>query len=94
MALVSDDFDQVMRLAVNHSGDADSTGAIAGNLMGAMIGLEAIDDSWLKPLELKSAIEQMADDLLDFTYWPIGEDGLSEEEKAWVERIEARYPGV
>ena len=38
-ALVAqDDFARAVRLAVNHSGDTDSTGAIAGNLVGLMAG--------------------------------------------------------
>ena len=36
------DFQQALRLAVNHSGDSDSTGAIAGNILGAYLGLAEI----------------------------------------------------
>lgn len=47
-----DDFSEAVIAAVNHSGDADSTGAIAGNIMGAWLGLAAIDTCWTDDLEL------------------------------------------
>ena len=34
------DFQEALRIAVNHSGDSDSTGAIAGNILGAWLGLK------------------------------------------------------
>ena len=58
-----DDFAQGVRLAVNHGGDSDSTGAIAGNLLGALLGKDAIPSRWLDPLELRREIETIADDL-------------------------------
>lgn len=63
-AMVARDFDHGVTLAVNHSGDSDSTGAITGNLLGAAWGIEAIDARWLGPLELREELEQLADDLL------------------------------
>jgi hypothetical protein len=60
-------------LAVNLTGDSDSTGAIAGNLLGALHGIDAIPRRWLEPLELRGAIEEMADDLLSWPQWPIWE---------------------
>jgi ADP-ribosyl-[dinitrogen reductase] hydrolase len=63
-ALVADgDFAAGVRLAVNHGGDSDSTGAIAGNLLGALLGTPAIPVEWLDRLELRSEIETLADDL-------------------------------
>ena len=41
-ALVAEDFAHGVLLAVNHSGDSDSTGAIAGNLLGAALGTGGI----------------------------------------------------
>jgi ADP-ribosyl-[dinitrogen reductase] hydrolase len=49
--------------AVAHSGDSDSTGAVAGNLLGAMHGLEALPQPWLDDLELRSEIDWIARDL-------------------------------
>ena len=51
-------------LSVNHSGDSDSTGAITGNLLGALLGKEAIPMNWLTDLEMKEVIEELALDLL------------------------------
>ena len=58
------DFAAGVRLAVNHDGDSDSTGAIAGNILGALLGEEAIPRGWLADLELRHEIEALADDLV------------------------------
>jgi ADP-ribosylglycohydrolase len=57
------DLEAALVLAANHSGDTDSTAAITGNLMGALLGRDAIPARWLDPLELRDAIEQLAADL-------------------------------
>jgi ADP-ribosylglycohydrolase len=44
-------------------GDSDSTGAIAGSLMGAHLGEGAIPQRWLAELELRAAIERPAIEL-------------------------------
>jgi ADP-ribosylglycohydrolase len=63
-ALVSQgDFALGVLLAVNHSGDSDSTGAITGNLLGLMLGARAIPEKWLAELELRAEIEAVAGDL-------------------------------
>ena len=49
--------------AVNHNGDSDSTGAVTGNILGALLGYAAIDEKWKKNLELADVILEMADDL-------------------------------
>jgi ADP-ribosylglycohydrolase len=58
-----DDFARGVLLAVNHSGDSDSTGAITGHLLGLMLGVGAIPEKWLAELELRAEIESMAGDL-------------------------------
>ena len=45
------------RAAVNHSGDSDSTGAVAGTIIGVQSGIEGIPDEWLAGLEMKDLIE-------------------------------------
>ena len=57
------DFRRGVRLAVNHSGDSDSTGAIAGNLLGAICGEAGLPADWVGPLEAREAIVQVAEDL-------------------------------
>ena len=46
--------------AVNHSGDSDSTGAIAGNILGAWLGAEALPEDWIEKLELTELIYEQA----------------------------------
>ncbi|SOB74903.1 ADP-ribosylglycohydrolase [Marinobacter sp. LV10R510-11A] len=65
-ALVAESFEQAIVLAVNHDGDSDSTGAITGNILGTMLGVNVIPQRWLKPLELKPVIEAVAEDLWNF----------------------------
>jgi ADP-ribosylglycohydrolase len=63
-ALVSTDLADGLRLAVNHSGDSDSTGAICGNILGARDGIAALPQPWLRELELRDVIEELTGDLL------------------------------
>jgi ADP-ribosyl-[dinitrogen reductase] hydrolase len=49
--------------AVDHSGDSDSTGAIAGNIAGTLYGQTAIPAGWLEQLELRAEITRIAGDL-------------------------------
>lgn len=58
-----DDFAAGIIAAVNHSGDSDSTGAVTGNILGALLGYKAIPDQWKTDLELSDVILEMADDL-------------------------------
>ena len=58
------DLPRALLLAVNHSGDSDSTGAIAGNILGAFLGREALPREWLGRLELAREIGEVAADLL------------------------------
>ncbi len=58
-----DNFSKGVAAAVNHSGDSDSTGAVTGNILGAWLGLEGIEEKWLRDLELRELILTMADSL-------------------------------
>ncbi|WP_342775257.1 ADP-ribosylglycohydrolase family protein [Nocardia yunnanensis] len=51
-------------LAVNHSGDSDSTGAVCGALLGTRLGVGAIPKPWRDRLDAASAIERLAADFL------------------------------
>ena len=65
-ALVAgEDFKKGVLLAVNHSGDSDSTGSITGNILGALHGIDVIPENWILNLELKGLIEEIAVDLFD-----------------------------
>ncbi len=52
--------------AVNHNGDSDSTGAIAGNILGAYLGLSAIDadGSIINKLEAYDVMYEISQDLV------------------------------
>ncbi len=50
-------------LAVNLGDDADTTGAVYGQLAGAFYGEHQIPAEWLSKLALRKLIEKMADDL-------------------------------
>ena len=94
-AMRGDSFEEGVTLAVNLTGDSDPTGAIAGNLLGALHGVEAIPRRWLEPLELREVITAVADDLLSWPQWKVGEpppqDADARRERAyWVDR----YPGA
>jgi ADP-ribosylglycohydrolase len=88
-ALVADTFGEGVLMAVNHDGDSDSTGSIAGNLLGTLLGVQAIPQEWLEPLELRDVITELAEDLYGFVDWDIGEKGGDEELR---QRVLAKYP--
>ena len=56
-------FEKALKMAVNHSGDSDSTGAIVGNILGAHLGVENIPEKWRNATELSGELEQLATDL-------------------------------
>ena len=78
-ALVAEDFRHGVTLAVNHSGDSDSTGAITGNLLGLISASGELPQEWLAELELRAEIEQLAADLTS---------GPDDPGRSWE-----RYPG-
>lgn len=62
----TDDFRDCLVDVVNRGGDADTTGAIAGMLAGAMYGMEQIPIPWLKRLDtnVRQSCEDQAQTLL------------------------------
>ena len=77
------DFSKGIIASVNHGGDSDSTGAVTGNILGAVVGYDAIDEKWKKNLELHDVILEVADDLChgcqmsDFSHYT---------DEAWVSK--------
>lgn len=57
------DFNACLICAVNHGGDSDSTGAVAGNIIGAILGYDAIPNYLKDNIQLKELILSMADKL-------------------------------
>jgi ADP-ribosylglycohydrolase len=70
-ALIAPTFEEGVVMAVNHGGDSDSTGAIAGNLLGAIHGVDAIPKRWCRDVELGDLVLQIADDLCDAPDWTV-----------------------
>ena len=62
-ALAAESVEDALSLAVTHSGDSDSTGAIVGNLLGAARGAAALPPRWVAPLEFGDGLVTIADDL-------------------------------
>jgi len=62
-ALAARSFEEGVITSVNHSGDSDSTGLIAGHLLGAHFGPAVIPARWFEQLELREVIVQMAEDI-------------------------------
>ncbi|MGW1679571.1 type VII secretion system-associated protein [Saccharopolyspora sp. NPDC002376] len=83
-ALSTDSIAAALMVAVNHSGDSDSTAAICGNIVGARYGAPALPGVWLRDLKQREVVEALAKDgLLEFGPTPPSGD-------AW----EARYPAA
>lgn len=57
------DFDAAMITAVNHSGRSSAVGAIAGCMLGAILGDEALPEFYLESLEAAPFLTELADDL-------------------------------
>jgi ADP-ribosyl-[dinitrogen reductase] hydrolase len=63
----SDSFREGALRAVNLGDDADTTGAIYGQLAGAYYGVNAIPQNWIEPLALRELISEKAVALFDFS---------------------------
>lgn len=63
----TEDFESCLIDAVNRGGDADTTGAIAGMLAGAIYGVDAIPARWLSALDpqVHSACRHQAQELIE-----------------------------
>jgi ADP-ribosyl-[dinitrogen reductase] hydrolase len=69
-ALVADGFSHGVLLAVNHGGDSDTTGTLTGQLLGTMVGRQALPARWLSGLELRDEIGHLTQDLYDRYHLP------------------------
>jgi len=83
-ALAAESLEDGIIMAVNHSGDSDSTGMIAGNVLGLIYGPQAIPERWLEELELRDVITQVALDLVDIP---------ARYETGGEAELRRRYPG-
>lgn len=67
-SLVSWTFENAVLLAVNHGGDSDSTGSLTGNIMGTLLGINAIPQRWVAQVELRAELERLGLDLYERFY--------------------------
>nr|WP_110036864.1 ADP-ribosylglycohydrolase family protein [Nocardia neocaledoniensis] len=49
-------------LSVNHSGDSDATGSLAGSLLGARYGHTALPRRWARTVDARPALDRLATD--------------------------------
>lgn len=59
------DFKKALIASVNHRGDSDSTGAVTGNILGAVLGYQSLPKEFLEDLELKETILKVAQELFE-----------------------------
>ena len=57
------DFDSAMIVAANHSGRSAAVGCVAGAILGARCGEEALPDFYMESLEISTTLMELADDL-------------------------------
>lgn len=81
-----DNFEDVLIAAVNHDGDSDSTGAVAGNIIGAIVGYDAIPTKFKEHLELREVILAIADDLHQGCIISEYDERNTPREKQWEQR--------
>jgi ADP-ribosyl-[dinitrogen reductase] hydrolase len=81
----TDSFAAALLKAVNLGDDADSVGAVAGQLAGARYGLSAIPTNWLDALILRETIEKIGQTLFNASLeWKsdlsiaLGDDALAQ----------------
>nr|WP_216607072.1 ADP-ribosylglycohydrolase family protein [Arthrobacter sp. 260] len=60
-------FRAAIALAINHDGDSDTTGSLAGNILGALYGRDGLPDSWAAALEGADVVTSMGRLLVDTT---------------------------
>ena len=88
----SGDIDRALIAAVNHDGDSDSTGAVAGNIIGAQVGLSGIPAKYTENLELMDLILEVADDL--WRDCRIHENGEYDDPVWKAKYVDRTYPQV
>lgn len=89
-----DNFEHTLVAAVNHDGDSDSTGAVAGNIIGAIVGYEAIPHKFKEHLELHDVILAISDDLHQGCIISDYDEMNTPEKHQWYERYCMMQPSV
>jgi ADP-ribosylglycohydrolase len=58
----ADNFEDAVVASINHDGDSDSTGSIAGGIMGALLGIKAIPQYYVNNIEHSDFLLDFAND--------------------------------
>ena len=87
-----DDFKKAIIASVNHSGDSDSTGAICGNICGAIVGYKKIPYIFHEDLELHDVMIALADDLTQVCIVNEYAPNDTPEECQWISRYVHAFP--
>lgn len=67
-ALIGNSAEESIIAAVNHDGDSDSTGAICGNIVGALYGVNGLPGDWWYQVEQWNYIKEVAGQLYDLRF--------------------------
>jgi ADP-ribosyl-[dinitrogen reductase] hydrolase len=81
--LAGKSFDESLQIAVLHGGDSDSTGAIAGNMLGLVDPVAALQHQWANAIECADIITRLVHDYL-----------CLEHESGSAEDLWNAYPGT
>ena len=57
-------FEDALLRVINAGGDTDTNGAVAGAVLGARYGVDAISPRWLEGIPQRERLEKLAEDLL------------------------------
>lgn len=60
-----DNYKKAVQTAVNITGDSDSVASVAGGILGARLGIEAVPVSWVEALDGKEVLEDMVVPLIE-----------------------------
>jgi ADP-ribosyl-[dinitrogen reductase] hydrolase len=64
----TDNFQDALLLAVNLGDDADTVGAVSGQIVGAIYGVEGIPPEWISGLVESSRILNLGEQLFDMRF--------------------------
>ena len=81
-----DDFDGTIITAVNHSGISAAVGAMAGAIIGARLGEDALPEFYLESLECTDVLRTLAEDMA------AGTPGLGIFDDSWDHKYEQGLP--
>jgi len=60
-----DNYKKAVQTSVNITGDSDSVASVAGGILGARLGIEAVPVSWIEALKEREVLEEMVSPLIE-----------------------------